>query len=163
MLNYSREPAKEGTEKAGYHFYQFRVNQGGNKDQDIELRLELRDTDATALQNRPIIYWQINHDEIDNIKDKLERLGYKLLDEDAITASGKEAKRFIAESPEGNLIAGHTNPPFPFLKQKLSRQRPKRATEFVATVNPTVKLLASLALGPMLLGVVRLLRARNRG
>jgi hypothetical protein len=105
----------EQTETTYYRFYQFRINKGGNKAQEIELRLELYNTDTTGFQSCPIIYWQIAPEAIDMITEKLESNGYQILDRDTITALGKEAERFIAKSPAGNLIAGHTNPPFPIL------------------------------------------------
>ncbi|RZK32069.1 MAG: hypothetical protein EOO63_02460 [Hymenobacter sp.] len=94
------------------------------------------------------------------IKEKLRSLNYQLLEEDTITAKGLEAQRFIAQSSTGNLIAEHTNPPFPFTKH--SRRQHLLGAGLIPKTSATAKLLAGLSVGSILLGAAVLLRSRRR-
>ncbi len=144
-------------EEKDYRYYSFQVGLNADpKKRDIELRLELRATDDTPLKNRTVVYWEIrpakNAEAVKQIKEDLSKLGYdKQLDNPTLTAEDK----FIVGDDSDYLFGGGPNVRFP---PHIFRE----AESFFPIASPVAGLLIGLALGPLLLGALGLLRGSRR-
>ncbi|TDN40048.1 hypothetical protein E4631_20660 [Hymenobacter sp. UV11] len=140
-----------------YQYYAFQVGSNAEpKKRDIELRLELRATDDTPLKNRTVIYWEIwpakNPDATKQIKEDLSKLGYtRVLEDASLAAEGS----FVVGDSSNYFFGGSPNVNFPphFVEEREG---------FFATASPIAGLLLGLAVGPLVLGALGLLRGSRR-
>lgn len=153
ILDTEPEVGKE----ANYQYCSFQVGLNAEpKKRDMELRLELRATDDTPLKNRTVVYWEIqpakNPDAVRQIKEDLYKLGYtRVMKDPALSADDS----FIVGDDSDYLFGGSPNVKFP-------PHTYRETGGFFSTASPVAGLLLGLALGPLLLGVLGLLRGSRR-
>ncbi|AMR28082.1 hypothetical protein A0257_13935 [Hymenobacter psoromatis] len=140
-----------------YQYCSFQVGNPLNLiDRDIELRLEYRPKDALA--GCTILFWRTKKGvNVDTVIQQLEKANYgrKRKDSDSSTHHLRGDDRCLLDSPDGEFVGGHTNPPFPPGGGRDSLTRKHR---FAFPSSLLFGLLGGLALASLLPGALGLRR-----